>query len=104
MTTYASSVPIPNNYIIQSNTLPHLHIFDNEFTYSLSNTWGWWRSDASPSQVMNIWEAQEKDQTMRDKMIKKPVFLTVNPRYDDTTLRGDLGFQIPSTINGTNTY
>ncbi len=104
MSTYATAVPNEDEQIIKSDTLSHVNVFDNEFSYSLSDTWRLWRTVATPSDIMNIWEQQQKEQAQRSLVAGHPVFASVTPMYNDTLLRGALGFDIPASINGMSIY
>jgi hypothetical protein len=104
MSTYQTPLLVEADSVIQPDDLAILHTFDNEFYYSLSNTWSYWRNVKLPDTVMNVWEQQETEQTIRDRANGWPVFLTVAPRYNDTIVRGQLGFTIPPVVNNITIY
>ncbi len=102
--TYASPIPKNDSQVIRSDTFTNVRVFDNEFFYSLSNTWVNWRNVVSPTKIMDVWEQQLQDQAQRDRSMNKPVFIAVNPMYQDTVIRGKLGFQIPAMVNNSSIY
>lgn len=104
ISTYPSPLPEYGNTLFKPEDIVALHIFDNEFYYSLSNTWSFWRDIKPAQKVMDVWGKQVDDQTKRDQKASNPVILTVNPAYDDTVVRGKLGFSIPQTLNNQSTY
>jgi len=104
ISTYQTPLPIKEDAILQPSDLEALSVFDDEFYYSLSNTWSYWKDIKSPQDIMSIWANQETDQATRDKNNVNPAFLTVTPAYNDTKVRGILGFEIPPIINEKNTY
>ena len=105
ISAYAPPILNENNVqIIQSDAFLSVHVFDNEFFYSLSNTWAAFRYVASPANIMSVWEQQQNKQRQREKTLNRHLFMSVNPMYDDTNVRGKLGFQIPATINEVSIY
>jgi len=104
ITTYQTPLFFGGDSVIQPGDQVKMSAFDDEFYYSLSNTWTYWKNVNTPSTIMRVWEKQESDQASRDHAKGWPVFLTVTPTYKDTSIRGSLGFQIPATINGSNIY
>jgi len=103
LSTYTQPTLNESSFVLQTSILPELDAFDNEFFYSLSNTWVNWRNITTHEEIMSIWEKQEKLQAGRNKN-GSPLFLTTTPTYKDTIVRGELGFEIPQKVNGKSVY
>ncbi len=104
LSTYTQPLSDEKVCIIKTDTISELDVFDNEFFYSLSNTWVSWRYITTHEQIMNVWEKQEKEQAERNRAVDWPVMLTVTPTYRDTIVRGELGFEIPKKVDGRSVY
>ena len=90
--------------VIKTDILSEIGTFDNEFFYSLSNTWVNWRHISTHQQIMDVWEKQKKEQAERSNAAGRSVMLTVTPTYKDTIVRGKLGFEIPKKVDGKSVY
>jgi hypothetical protein len=104
MSTYQAPLPSYANTLFTPEDTMSFGVFDNEFFYSLSNTWSFWRDTKPSENILSVWETQETDQAEREQEQDKPTFLTVNGMYNDTIIRGDLGFSIPQKVGGVSVY
>ncbi len=104
LSTYAQSVPGKDVFVIKTDSFLELNAFDNEFFYSLSNTWANWRYVATHQQIMDVWKKQEKEQAKRSRVADRLAILTVTPTYRDIIVRGKLGFEIPQKIDDKSVY
>jgi hypothetical protein len=94
ISTYASPLSKENEAVV----------FDNEFSYSLSDMWKPLHTVATSSDIMGIWEQEQKEQAQKSLALGRPLFTSVTPQYDDTVLRGVSGFTIPAFVNGIPIY
>jgi hypothetical protein len=94
ISTYASSLSKEKGAVV----------FDNEFSYSLSDTWKLSHNNTTSSDIMHIWEQEQKEQVQKSLALGRPLFTSVTPQYDDTVLRGASGFTIPASVNGIPLY
>lgn len=104
LSTYTPQSPLRTDFVIHSDDLINLSAFDNEYFYSLANTWDSWRLKAQPSEIKKIWETQVQAQAERGRVKKLPLFQTVTGEYNDKYARPLLWFQIPTVIDDKNTY
>ena len=104
ISTYTQPTQNEDSFVIKADDILGSGAFDNEFFYSLSNTWVNWRYITNRSEIMRVWDTQEKEQTVRDVTNNVPTILTVTPTYKDTIIRGEHGFEIPVKIDGRSVY
>ena len=102
--TAPSPIPTEEDAIVKADDLARLRLFDNTFAYSPASTWSAWRLLAKTDEVFDIWNRHAASLAGAARAAHQPLFQTVMPAYDDRTLRGGLGYRIPSRIAGSSTY
>lgn len=105
VSTYPPLSPNPETLgVIQPEDIARLNVFDNEFFYSIANTWVTWNRIATPQTTKWIWKTQVKAQAERNRNLNRPLMLTTTATYNDNKARPLLWFEIPKEIDGENTY